>query len=275
MADLFPVLSRAAAELRPNTAEARAALYENARDMLDVQIEKAGVTLSMHDAVLQRAALEVAIERVESSYAREPEQTEAAPEQPYRIPTRRSPLIYAVAAGAAIMAAVIGVVGYHLLSVRSGRQTASGELSASYIFLQQPVFYRSEQPNGTILIDKQQYFIYLVRSPTLAWRYGAGIGPGCADMAGLYKITKMETWPGVQTATDQTKVVDAALSQNPSGPAFGARAIHFGSDFRIHGTNKPASVGSTAADGCVRLTNDSVIGLFERVALEQRVIVIE
>lgn len=281
MADLFPVLSRAVSQLRPNTAQAREALYNNARDMLDAQIEKAGAALSLSDAVRQRAALEVAIQRIEASFSRDAGIDDVAPsapdipERPHRLLDRRRPLIYVMAAGAAVVAAIIGAVGYHLLSMRSGRQTARNELSATYIFLQQPVFYRSEQPVGTVLIDKQQYFLYLVRSPTMAWRYGVAIGAGCADIAGLYKITKKETWPGVQTATNDVHVVDAALAQSPSGPEFGARAVYFGSDYRIHGTNQPSSVGHGAAEGCVRLTNDSVIGLFDRVALDQRIIVIE
>ncbi len=136
--------------------------------------------------------------------------------------------------------------------------------SAPYVYLRQPVYYRTNHPVGTIVVDKQQRFLYVVRPSVSALRYGIGVGSECAASAGLYQIVRKEEWPGLKTASDEER------NRNP----FGARAMYLSKDSRIHGTNMPSSIGQSGSIGCFRLTNDDVIYLYDRAPLETRVVVL-
>lgn len=141
--------------------------------------------------------------------------------------------------------------------------------NAPYVYLRQPVYYRTTHPVGTIVVDKQQNFLYVVRPSVSALRYGIGVGPDCATSGGVYQIVRKEEWPGLK-ATSGKQLSDDERSKNPMG----ARALYLSKDPRIHGTNVPTSIGRTGSVGCFRLTNDDVIHLYERVPLETRVVVL-
>jgi len=138
--------------------------------------------------------------------------------------------------------------------------------SAAYVYLRQPVYYRTNHPVGTIVVDKSQSFLYVVRPSLSAIRYGIAVGPECNAAAGLYQIVRKEEWPGFKAGT---KASDEDRAKNPMG----ARALYLSKESRIHGTNTPNSIGKPAPAGCIRLTNDDVIYLYDRSPLETRVIV--
>jgi lipoprotein-anchoring transpeptidase ErfK/SrfK len=140
--------------------------------------------------------------------------------------------------------------------------------SAGYVFLRQPVYYRSNHPVGTIVVDKSQSFLYVVRPSMSAIRYGIAVGPECNAAAGLYQIVRKEEWPGFKTPAGG-KISDDERAKNPMG----ARALYLSKESHIHGTNTPNSIGKPAPAGCIRLTNDDVIYLYDRSPLETRVIV--
>jgi lipoprotein-anchoring transpeptidase ErfK/SrfK len=140
--------------------------------------------------------------------------------------------------------------------------------AAPYVYLRQPVYFRSNHPVGTIVVDKQQNFLYVVRPSTSALRYGIGVGPDCTTAAGLYQIVRKEEWPGLKSGI---QLSDEARSKNP----LGARALYLSSEpSRIHGTNAPSTIGQRASLGCFRLSNDDVIHLYERAPLDTRVVVL-
>lgn len=190
-----------------------------------------------------------------------------------------------IAAGVAVLAVLLGAAAaYTYWPSRSStpqtqRATATtpkraepdavGAGGAGYVYLRQPVYYRSNHPVGTIVVDKSQNFLYVVRPSLSAIRYGIAVGPECNAAAGLYQIVRKEEWPGFKTPSSG-KVSDEDRAKNP----FGARALYLGKEPRIHGTNAPNSIGKPAPVGCIRLTNDDVIYLYERSPLGTRVVVI-
>ena len=144
-----------------------------------------------------------------------------------------------------------------------------GAGGAGYVYLRQPVYYRSNHPVGTIVVDKSQSFLYVVRPSLSAIRYGISVGPECNATAGLYQIMRKEEWPGFKMPASG-KVADDERNKNP----FGARALYLSKESRIHGTNAPSSIGRPASLGCIRLTNDDVVYLYDRSPLETRVVVL-
>jgi len=146
---------------------------------------------------------------------------------------------------------------------------AVGAGGAGYVYLRQPVYYRTNHPVGTIVVDKSQSFLYVVRPSLSAVRYGIGVGPECNAAAGLYQIVRKEEWPGFKMPASG-KVADDERNKNP----FGARALYLSKESRIHGTNAPSSIGRPASLGCIRLTNDDVVYLYDRSPLETRVVVL-
>jgi len=282
MADYFPVLARAVATLNPNTREQRHALYDRARKTLGEKLRDP--TLSHPDPEAERAALEAAIRRIEGDAARRatapgPNQDYAADAAPrYRdIPPlrdTRKPL--RIVAGALVAALILGagMAAYHfwprtLSDVRTIASQisvpATAELSdtkSDFVRLRQLVYYRTNQPVGTIVVDKTQTFLYVVRPNLSALRYNIGLGTECNALAGLYHVVRKEELPGNQPAQ---KSVDT----NP----FGARVLYLNKEYRIHGSNPAAATARSLPEGCIRLVNDDVIYLYDRTPLESRVVV--
>ena len=283
MANYLSVIQRAVAALDPNTADARRELDDRARRMLHERLPRATV-----DAEL--AALDEAIELIEAETVRrstmlpavEPEPTEPAPaiapaeiaEQSEEERARWRALLfdapkpkrwrYAIAAVVLLLA--IGAGAFFWLRPEDGLEPATTEERPviNYVYLRQPVYYRTQHPAGTIIIAKQQNFLYVVRPNVVAIRYGIGLGRECATATGLHRVTTKEEWPGLRAGSDRAK--------NP----LGARAINFGTGYRIHGTSAPAQViGDDVDFGCFHLANDDVIELYDKTPADTRVVVEE
>ncbi len=142
-----------------------------------------------------------------------------------------------------------------------------------YMFRRQPTFYRTLQPVGTIIVDKLQHFLYLIQPNNVALRYGIALGAQCADLAGLRHIASKTEWPPWQPPPDLLKRNPAAMPGGPGNP-LGARllALDDGSS-RIHGTNAPKTIGNLVAFGCIRLVNDDIVDLYNRVQVATPVVV--
>jgi lipoprotein-anchoring transpeptidase ErfK/SrfK len=300
MVDYFPVLERAVAALNPNTKEARRALYDRARRALVDGLRASDPTLSDTDLRTQSVALEAAIRRVEGEALRhtaqpapvvapayEPAESMASPAPPdadYQdrppLDDARKPLRMILGAAAAVVLLIAGVAAYTFwpgkTSVPPSQRGVAGKRAdpeaagaAPYVYLRQPVYYRTTHPAGTIVVDKSQSFLYVVRPSLSALRYGIGVGPECNTTAGLYQVVRKEEWPGLKVASGK-QLSDDERNRNP----FGARALYLSKESRIHGTNAPSSIGRPGSLGCFRLTNDDVIHLYERAPLETRVVVL-
>jgi lipoprotein-anchoring transpeptidase ErfK/SrfK len=154
-----------------------------------------------------------------------------------------------------------------------GIDGGSSDPDQPYVFRRQPTFYRTLQPAGTIIIDKLQHFLYLIRPNNVALRYGIGVGNQCMDLAGLRHIASMTEWPQWQPPPDLLKRNPAAMPGGPGNP-LGARllALDDGSS-RIHGTNAPQTIGSFVSFGCIRLANDDIVDLSSRIQVSAPVVV--
>lgn len=143
-------------------------------------------------------------------------------------------------------------------------------------FQRQAVFYRSQHPVGTIIIDTTERHLYLIESETRALRYGIGVGREGLTRAGLLLISRKVEWPDWQPPADliaREPYLPRFMAGGPGNP-LGARAMNLGNtDYRIHGTNAPETIGHAVSSGCFRLVNDDVMDLYDRVPVGTRVIV--
>ncbi|WP_311272478.1 MULTISPECIES: L,D-transpeptidase [unclassified Rhizobium] len=148
-------------------------------------------------------------------------------------------------------------------------------------FLPQMVQYQGKEAPGTIVIDTPNRFLYLVMADGKARRYGVGVGKPSFEWAGTHKITRKNEWPSwtppqemITREAAKGHYLPAFMEGGPQNP-MGARAMYLGSTlYRIHGTNQPWTIGSNNSSGCIRMRNEDVTDLYERVNVGTRVIVI-
>jgi lipoprotein-anchoring transpeptidase ErfK/SrfK len=148
-------------------------------------------------------------------------------------------------------------------------------------FLPQMVEYQTKEAPGTIVIDTNNRFLYLVMDGGKARRYGVGVGKPGFEWAGAHKVTRKAEWPDWTPPSEMIgreaakgHYLPARMDGGPENP-LGARAMYLGSTlYRIHGTNAPWTIGSAVSSGCIRLRNEDVVDLYERVKVGTRVIVI-
>jgi lipoprotein-anchoring transpeptidase ErfK/SrfK len=144
-------------------------------------------------------------------------------------------------------------------------------------FLPTVVPYAGEEKPGTIIIDTDERFLYLVTEGGMARRYGIGVGrPGFA-WAGVHKVTAKKEWPDWRPPEQMLKRQPYLPAFMPGGPdnPLGARALYLGSTlYRIHGSNEPWTIGRAVSSGCIRMRNQDVIDLYNRVAVGAKVVVI-
>jgi lipoprotein-anchoring transpeptidase ErfK/SrfK len=150
----------------------------------------------------------------------------------------------------------------------AGVDGGSNDPDQSYVYRKQPTFYRTLQPVGTVIIDKLQHFLYLIQPNNVALRYGIGLGGACTELAGLRHIASLAEWPQWQATEDmiERKLAKPGLVPGTPGNPLGARLLQLDDGkSRINGTNAPRTIGTTVLFGCVRLTNDDVVDLYNRV----------
>jgi lipoprotein-anchoring transpeptidase ErfK/SrfK len=144
-------------------------------------------------------------------------------------------------------------------------------------YRRQEVAYGGPQAPGTIVIDTPNKFLYLVQSGGHATRYGIGVGRPGFEWSGVKSVTRKAEWPGWTPPTEMLKRRPDLPAHMDGGPAnpLGARAMYLGSSlYRIHGTNEPETIGKNVSSGCIRMLNEDVIDLYERVKIGTRVVVI-
>ncbi|WP_439873079.1 L,D-transpeptidase [Rhizobium leguminosarum] len=147
-------------------------------------------------------------------------------------------------------------------------------------YLPQMVDYDTQEKPGTIVIDTNNRFLYLVMQGGKARRYGVGVGKPGFEWAGAHKITRKTEWPDwtppsemISREAAKGHYLPARMDGGAENP-LGARAMYLGSTlYRIHGTNQPWTIGSNNSSGCIRLRNEDVIDLYDRVSVGTRVIV--
>jgi lipoprotein-anchoring transpeptidase ErfK/SrfK len=291
--DYYVLLAKAVAG---KDAAAREAIYKDAWSLIRRS------KLSREDAASHTAALDDAIRRIEDQLA----DAHARPVDEIREVLAASdrnwkPLVVGVSALVAAIALAALTYGY--LASQAPR-VASADVKASspkaargredavvpdlkpgvdggstgdglpFAFQRQVVFYRTTVVPGSIVIDRDKRFLYLIDYNNSARRYGIGIAQECQKGGSLFRVTNKMEWPDWKSSAAGAKDADAQLAPTgrPGSP-LGARALLLDKPgLLIHGTNSPKTIGHLVASGCIRLVNDDVEDLYRRVSVETRVV---
>ncbi len=143
------------------------------------------------------------------------------------------------------------------------------------------VDYPYKERPGSILVDTDARYLYYVLAGGKAIRYGVAVGEEAMAFSGVATVGRMAEWPDWIPTPD----IQARLGPYPpriaGGPAnpLGARALYLYQGnkdtlYRIHGTNQPEYIGHAISSGCIRMTNEDVIDLFDRVKQGATVVVL-
>ncbi|MDK1375518.1 MULTISPECIES: L,D-transpeptidase [unclassified Sinorhizobium] len=153
-------------------------------------------------------------------------------------------------------------------------------------FLRQQVAYPTSEPPGTIIVDTQNRFLYLVQDGGMALRYGIGVGKAGLEFQGEARVGRKAVWPRWTPTSDMVAREPERYGplaggmepgiRNPLGP----RALYLFQGnrdtlFRIHGTTEAWSIGKAVSSGCIRLFNPDIIDLYSRVPTDTRVVVLQ
>ncbi|MEM6710790.1 MAG: L,D-transpeptidase [Pseudomonadota bacterium] len=172
--------------------------------------------------------------------------------------------------------------GHHRQHVQRASVAPRHELNP--IYLPQRVSYNTHHPVGTIIVDPHNKFLYLVEESGMARRYGVGVGRAGFEWSGSATIQRRAEWPrwtppasmiARQPELEEWRHGMPGGINNP----LGARALYLyegGRDtlYRIHGTNEPWTIGQAMSSGCIRMRNEDVSDLYERVRIGARVVVL-
>ncbi len=144
-------------------------------------------------------------------------------------------------------------------------------------FMKQIVNYPTDEKPGTIVIDTPNRFLYLVEDDGKAIRYGIGVGRPGFEWAGVKTVSHKKEWPDWRPPSQmlaRRPDLPTYMAGGPDNP-LGARAMYLGSSlYRIHGSNEPHTIGTAVSSGCIRMKNEDVIDLYEKVKVGTKVIVI-
>jgi lipoprotein-anchoring transpeptidase ErfK/SrfK len=313
MADYFSLLTKTIAALDRRGPDDRRAVYERARRALAEHLRAVEPPQSDFAIRTELALLEAAIRRAESNAAKnDPPAAPAddasadagdAADVESILQSRRQGLSRGIIAGLGVAAAIVLAILGYMFTPRPGGQASlpaarvdavrpaaapaapavdvkaearAPDSGLPYVYRRQPVYYRTSHPVGTVIVDKSQRMLYLVRPNVSALRYGVGVGRGCQDVAGLLRVTQKQEWPNATSLVriDDPRPAGARPSESAGENPLGARALYLGSAIHlIHGTEAAKNVGALVGRGCFLLLNDSVIDLFDRVSVGAGVVV--
>lgn len=152
-------------------------------------------------------------------------------------------------------------------------------------FLPQTVLNPFKEPAGTIVVAPRDRYLYLIESQPLARRYGIGVGKAGLAFRGTAIIERKAKWPPWRPTANMIKRDPKKYARYaggvPGGPGnpLGSRALYLYRDgrdtfYRIHGTTEPWTIGKAVSNGCIRMINEHVEDLYERVPIGSRVVVV-
>lgn len=146
------------------------------------------------------------------------------------------------------------------------------------------VNYRTNEKPGTVIVTTSERTLYYVLPSGKAIRYKVAVGKEGFAWAGIARIGSKVEWPSwtpPEEMIERRPELAEFAEGMPGGPdnPLGARALYLyqGSRdtmYRIHGTNEPSSIGTAASSGCIRMLNEEVIDLYDRVRIGTKVVVI-
>ena len=186
---------------------------------------------------------------------------------------------------ALLVAAVTLLVGvgraqaesFNLLEIMGGGPSFGGGGGGYSSITRQTVSFSGNYAPGTIYINTAERRLYLVQGNGQALRYGIGVGRDGFRWAGTHRITAKKEWPS-WTPPSQMLARRPDLPRHMKGGIdnpLGARAMYLGGTlYRIHGSNEPETIGQAVSSGCIRMANEDVIDLYERVRIGTTVVVL-
>ncbi len=153
-------------------------------------------------------------------------------------------------------------------------------------FWRQEVDYSGPGAPGTIVVNTTTRFLYLIEPGGRAMRYGVGVGrEEGLNFRGTATIARKAVWPNwtptanmIKTQPDRYGPYASGMEGGLRNP-LGARALYLYRDgrdthFRLHGTIEPYTIGQSVSSGCIRLINQDIIDLYDRVPTGTRVVVV-
>src|ERR1700681_367619 len=139
------------------------------------------------------------------------------------------------------------------------------------------IAFDTREAPGTVIIDTGNTALYYVLGQGRAMRYGVGVGREGFTWSGVQTVSRKAEWPDWHPTTQmiaRQPYLPRFMAGGPGNP-LGARAMYLGSsEYRIHGTNDPTTIGKFVSSGCIRLTNEDVADLFSRVDVGTKVVVL-
>ncbi|WP_245443173.1 L,D-transpeptidase [Labrys okinawensis] len=144
----------------------------------------------------------------------------------------------------------------------------------------QIVAFAEPHPKGSIVVDTRERRLYYVLGEGRALKYVIGVGREGFAWSGRDRILDKKEWPDWRPPAEmrereaaQGHYLPVRLAGGPNNP-LGARALYIGNTlYRIHGTNAPWTVGTANSSGCIRMTNEDVIDLYQRASIGAEVVV--
>jgi lipoprotein-anchoring transpeptidase ErfK/SrfK len=186
-------------------------------------------------------------------------------------------------------AITLGFAGVALIGLTSCA-TAPALRQADPAFARQNLAYATREPPGTIVVDAASHFLYLVQGQGKAIRYGVGVGAEGFVWSGRATVHTKQEWPDWYPTAEMLQrkpelrehmvqlQSGIGMKGGPENP-IGARALYLWSGqkdtlYRIHGTNEPWTIGTNVSSGCIRLTNEDIVDLYNRTPIGSKVVVL-
>ncbi len=175
-----------------------------------------------------------------------------------------------------------GMSGSEGLSVASqfDGDVAANLLTSRSGISKQIVAFNRNLPVGSVVVKTGERKLYLVMANGQAVQYPVGVGRDGFTWSGRNRVSRKAEWPDwrpppVMKRREAKKghYLPDLMEGGPKNP-LGARALYIGStEYRIHGTTQPWSIGRAVSSGCIRMLNEHVIDLYDRVAVGATVVV--
>jgi lipoprotein-anchoring transpeptidase ErfK/SrfK len=142
------------------------------------------------------------------------------------------------------------------------------------------VAFEGDYSQGSIIVRTAERKLYYVLGNGQAIQYYVGVGREGFEWSGTAHVSRKAEWPDwrppkemIDREADRGHEIPAYMPGGPDNP-LGARAIYIGdTQYRIHGTTQPWSIGEAMSSGCIRMMNEEVIDLYNRVQLGALVVV--
>ena len=170
-----------------------------------------------------------------------------------------------------------GALQQPLLAAPNASERSDLEAEPEPQFRRQEVDYTGSEAPGTIVVDTPDRFLFLVEPHGKALRYGIGVGRPGFEWSGVKRISRKSEWPDWTPPAQMVlrrPDLPRHMAGGPDNP-LGARALYLGSSlYRIHGTNEPSTIGHNVSSGCIRMMNEDVIDLYDRVPVGTTVVVL-